>query len=77
MTYRTESMHNFKINYTLRMRNPQEYQLTDVSFLGADKPDSLDSLELARGAESQREIRSWPHSGNGPLALRTPYGLII
>ena len=28
MTYRTESMHNFKINYTLRMRNPQEYQLT-------------------------------------------------
>ena len=28
MSYRTESMHNFKINYTLRMRNPQEYQLT-------------------------------------------------
>ena len=28
LTYRTESMHNIKLNYTLRMRNPQEYQLT-------------------------------------------------
>lgn len=28
MTYRTQSMHNIKLNYTLRMRNPQEYQLT-------------------------------------------------
>ena len=28
MSYRTESMHNFKLNYTLKMRNPQEYQLT-------------------------------------------------
>lgn len=26
-SYRTESMHNFKLNYALRMRNPAEYQL--------------------------------------------------
>ena len=28
LTYRTESMHNFKLNYTLRMSNPYESQLT-------------------------------------------------
>lgn len=28
LSYRTESMHNFKLNYTLRMSNPNESQLT-------------------------------------------------
>lgn len=28
MSYRTESMHNFKLNYTLRMRNPSSSNLT-------------------------------------------------
>lgn len=28
LSYRTEDMHTFKLNYTLRMHNPGEYQLT-------------------------------------------------
>ena len=28
LTYRTEKMHNYKLNYSLRMHNPSEYNLT-------------------------------------------------
>ena len=35
-SYRTESMHNFKLNYTLRMSNPGESQLTTFKKYGED-----------------------------------------
>ena len=47
------------------------------SFLRADKPYCSDSPKPFRGAESQRETGPRPHSGNSPLTLRPPYGLII
>ena len=36
LSYRTESMHNFKLNYSLRMRNPSERQLTKFRQYGED-----------------------------------------
>lgn len=36
LSYRTESMHNFKLNYSLRMRNPNEDQLTTFKSYSED-----------------------------------------
>ncbi|MBR4803240.1 MAG: outer membrane beta-barrel protein, partial [Bacteroidales bacterium] len=47
-SYRTESMHNFKLNYSMRMRQPDESQLTKFRIYGDDSyrtgnPDGLKS----------------------------------
>ena len=36
LTYRTEDMHNFKLNYSMRMTNPSESQLTSFRRYGED-----------------------------------------
>ncbi len=36
LTYRTEKMHNFKLNYTLRMQNPNSYDLSQFPIYGED-----------------------------------------
>ena len=36
LTYRTEDMHNFKLNYTMRMSNPGEENLTHFRIYGED-----------------------------------------
>ena len=36
MSYRTEDMHNFKLNYTMRMANPDEEQLSKFRRYGDD-----------------------------------------
>ncbi len=46
LTYRTESMHNFKLNYSMRMNTPGEEQLTRFRIYGEDSyrtgnPDGL------------------------------------
>ena len=46
LSYRTESMHNFKLNYSMRMRQPDESQLTKFRIYGDESyrtgnPDGL------------------------------------
>ena len=36
LTYRTEKMHNFKLNYTLRMQNPNSNELSQFRIYGED-----------------------------------------
>ncbi|MBP5548272.1 MAG: TonB-dependent receptor [Bacteroidales bacterium] len=36
LTYRTASMHNFKLNYSMRMSNPSEEQITSFRIYGED-----------------------------------------
>lgn len=36
LTYRTENMHNFKLNYTLRMQNPNSNELSQFRTYGED-----------------------------------------
>ena len=55
LSYRTESMHNFKLNYSLRMRTPSEYQLTTFRTYGEDSY-SMGNRDLTSSLTHNAEV---------------------
>ncbi len=68
LTYRTEDMHNFKINYTMRMTNPGEEQISTFRRYGDDSystgnPNLKDSYTHSMEAGWQKYFMNFGNIG--------------